>query len=67
MTLEPDWLSEHVDVLPEVRVRIDPDLWGRMVGFVERREIIHARYQTFDCRESSYRLHPYHLIAYNGN
>lgn len=23
MTLEPDWLSEHVDVLPEDRVRID--------------------------------------------
>lgn len=38
------WLSEHVDVLPEDRVRIDPDLWGRMVGFVERRETIHATY-----------------------
>jgi len=40
VTLEPDWLSEHVDVLPEDRVRIDPDLWGRMVGFIERRECI---------------------------
>ena len=67
MTLEPDWLSEHVDVLPEDRVRIDPDLWGRMLGFIERREIIHARYQTFDGRKSLYRLHPYHLLAYHGN
>jgi len=67
VTLEPDWLSEHVDVLPEDRVRIDPDLWGRMVGFVERRESIRARYQTFDGRESDYHLHPYHLLAYHGN
>ena len=42
VTLEPDWLSEHVDVLPEDRVRIDPELWGRMVGFIERRETIKA-------------------------
>lgn len=67
VTLEPDWLSEHVDVLPEDRVRIDPDLWGRMVGFVERRETIKARYQTFDGRESDYHLHPHHLLAYHGN
>ena len=51
VTLEPDWFSEHVDVLPEDRVRIDPDLWGHIVGFVEKREIIRARYQTFDGRE----------------
>jgi predicted DNA-binding transcriptional regulator YafY len=67
VTLDPDWLSEHVDVLPEDRVRIDPDLWGSMVGFIERRESIRARYQTFDGRESTYPLHPYHLLAYHGN
>ena len=61
------WLSEHVDVLPEDRVRIDPELWGRMAGFIEKRERICARYQTFDGRESDYRLHPYHLLAYHGN
>ena len=67
MTLEPDWLSEHVDVLPEDRVRIDPDLWGRMVGFIERREAIRATYQTFDGRVSEYALRTYHLLAYHGN
>lgn len=56
-----------MDVLPEDRVRIDPDLWGRMMGFIERREAIQARYQTFDGRESETRLHPYHLLAYHGN
>ena len=61
------WLSEHVDVLPEDRVRIDPELWGRMAGFIEKRESICARYQTFDGRESDYRLRPYHLLAYHGN
>jgi predicted DNA-binding transcriptional regulator YafY len=38
-----------------------------MAGFVERRECIRAHYQTFDSRESDYRLHPYHLLAYHGN
>lgn len=38
-----------------------------MVGFIERRECIRARYQTFDGRESDYKLHPYHLLAYHGN
>jgi predicted DNA-binding transcriptional regulator YafY len=56
-----------VDVLPEDRVRIDPELWGRMAGFIEKRESICARYQTFDGRESDYRLRPYHLLAYHGN
>ena len=26
VTIEPDWLSEHVGVLPEVRVRMDPNV-----------------------------------------
>lgn len=67
LTLEPDWISEHVDVLPEDRVPIDPDLWGRVVGFIERRETVKARYQTFDGRESIYTLHPCPLLAYHGN
>ncbi len=66
-TREPEWLSEHVEVLPEDRVRIDSELWRCMSGLIERRENIHARYQTFDRRESDYHLHPYHLLAYPGN
>ncbi len=66
-TIEPDWLSEHVGVLPEDRVRIDPEVWAQLAGFVERREAIRATYQTFDGRVSEYELHPYHLIAYHGN
>jgi hypothetical protein len=67
ITIEPDWLSEHVGVLPEDRVRIDPEVWAQLAGFVERREPIRATYQTFDGRVSEYELHPYHLIAYHGN
>ena len=67
ITIEPDWLSEHVGVLPEDRVRIDPELWSRMAGHIERREVIRAQYQTFDGRVSDYELHPYHLLAYHGN
>ena len=67
VTIEPDWLSEHVGVLPEDRVRIDPEVWAQLAGFVERREAIRATYQTFDGRVSEYELHPYHLIAYHGN
>jgi proteasome accessory factor B len=67
VTIEPDWLSEHVGVLPEDRVRIDPEVWGQLAGCVERREAIRATYQTFDGRVSEYELHPYHLLAYHGN
>lgn len=67
ITIEPGWLSEHVGVLPEDRVRIDPEVWARLAGCVERREAIRASYQTFDGRVSAYELHPYHLLAYHGN
>ncbi|MFA7463024.1 MAG: WYL domain-containing protein [Anaerovoracaceae bacterium] len=67
ITIEPDWLSEHVGVLPEDRVRIVPEVWAQLAGGVERREAILATYQTFDGRVSEYELHPYHLLAYHGN
>ena len=67
ITIEPGWLSEHVGVLPEDRVRIDPEVWARLAVCVERREAIRASYQTFDGRVSEYELHPYHLLAYHGN
>jgi predicted DNA-binding transcriptional regulator YafY len=66
VTIEPAWLSEHVGVLPEDRVRIDPDVWAELAGNVERREAIRATYQTFDGRVSEYELHPYHLLARHG-
>jgi len=67
ITIEPDWLCEHVSVLPEDRVRIDPDVWAQLAGFIEHREAIRATYQVFDGRTSEYELHPYHLLAYHGN
>jgi len=30
ITIEPDWLSEHVGVLPEDRVKIDPAVWAQI-------------------------------------
>ena len=67
ITIEPDWLSEHVGVLPENRVRIDPEVWAKLASCVERCEAVRATYQTFDGRVSEYKLHPYHLLAYHGN
>jgi len=67
ITIEPDWLSEHVGVMPEDCVKIDPEVWAQMAGFIERREGIRAMYQTFDGRISKYTLRPYHLLAYHGN
>jgi len=67
ITIEPEWLSEHVDVMPEDRVTIDPDLWARMAGMIEGREEMSATYQTFDGRVSEYTLWPHHLLAYHGN
>jgi len=54
-------------VLPEDRVRIDPEVWSQLARCVERCEAIRATYQTFDGRVSEYELHPYHLLAYHGN
>ena len=56
VTIEPDWLSEHVGVLPDDCVRIDPEVWAQMEGYIERREEIRATYQTFDGRVSEYKL-----------
>ena len=67
ITIEPDWLSEHVGVMPEDCVRIDPEVWAQIAGFIERREEIRVTYQTFDGRISEYMLRPYHLLAYHGN
>jgi len=67
VTIEPDWLSEHLGVLPEDRVRIDPEAWAQMAGFVERHEVMWADYQTFTGRISEYELQAYHLLAYHGN
>ena len=47
VTIEPDWLSEHVGVVPKDRVRIDPEVWAQLAGFVERREAVRVDYQTF--------------------
>ena len=38
-----------------------------MVGFLERREVFRADYQTFTGKLSGYELHPLHLLAYHGN
>ncbi|MCP4905064.1 MAG: hypothetical protein GY910_08780, partial [bacterium] len=42
ITIEPDWLTEHVGVIPEDCVRIDPEVWAQIAGFIERREEIRA-------------------------
>jgi len=67
ITIKPDWLSEHVGVLPEDCVKIDPELWAQLADFIERRQAIRATYQTFDGRLSEHELHPYHLLACHGN
>ena len=48
-------------------MRIDPEVWAQLAGFVERREAIRAEYQTFTGHLSEYTLQPYHLLAYHGN
>ena len=67
ISVEPEWLSEQVSVLAEDRVEVDPDLWAQVVGFLERREVFQADYQTFTGKVSGYELHSLHLLAYHGN
>jgi len=67
ISVEPEWLSEQVSVLAEDRVEVDPGIWAQVVGFLERREVFQADYQTFTGKVSGYELHPLHLLAYHGN
>jgi predicted DNA-binding transcriptional regulator YafY len=62
ITIEPAWLTEHVGVLPEDNVRIDPEVWALLAGVIERREAIRAEYQNFIGRVSAHELHPYILL-----
>ena len=68
ISIEPDWLSEHVGVLPEDRVRIDPEVWAQVADHIERREKPDAR--GLSASPDGFRgigLHPLHLLAYHGN
>ena len=67
ITIEPGWLSDHVGVLAEDHVMIDPAIWSLLVEYIERREVIDAEYQKFTGQVSRYELHPCHLLAYHGN
>ena len=64
ISVEPEWQGEHVSVLAEERVQVDPALWAQAAGFLERRETFRADYQTFAGKVSAYELGPLHLLAY---
>jgi len=66
VSIEPDWLSEHVDVLPEDHVRIDPEVWAQMAGCVERCEVVRVDYQTFTGQVTAYELNPTTCSATTG-
>ena len=44
VSVEPEWRSEQVSVLAEDRAEIDPGIWARVAGFLERREVFQADY-----------------------
>ena len=67
ISVEPEWLGEHVSVLAGDRVQVDPALWAQAAGFLERRETFRADYQTFAGKVPAYELGPLHLLAYHGN
>ena len=50
ISIEPDWLSEHVGVPLEDSVRIDPEVWAQVAGHIEPREAMRADYQSFNKR-----------------
>ena len=56
ISVEPEWLGEHVSVLAEDRVQVDPALWAQAAGFLERHETFRADYQTFAGKVPAYEL-----------
>ena len=52
--------GEHVSVLAEDRLQVDPALSAQAAGFLERRETFRADNQTFAGKVSAYELGPLH-------
>ncbi|HMP74640.1 MAG TPA: WYL domain-containing protein [Kiritimatiellia bacterium] len=67
VTLSAEALTDHVSMIPDDYVGLDPERWTAMAEHVERREAISVIYQTFSGERKRYRLSPVHLAAYHGN
>ncbi len=67
VTFDIDATTDHLTVLSEDHVIIDPDLWAKVVQCVSRHERVSVRYQKFSGEMRQHTLSPYHLISYHGN
>lgn len=58
---------DQVSFISDDYVPLDHEVWSRIAGHIQRREVIRVRYRTFSGTEKSYRLSPVHLTSYHGN
>jgi len=67
VTLSVDALTEQFSVISDDYVPLDPEVWVKAAGLIERRELIKVRYRKFSGEIKFYELLPVHLAAYHGN
>jgi len=67
VTLSVDALTEQFSVISDDYVPLDPEVWVKAAGLIERRKFMKARYRKFSGEVKLYELYPVHLAAYHGN
>jgi len=67
VTLSVDALTDQFSVISDDHVPLDPEVWVKAAGLIERRKYIKARYRKFSGEVNMYELFPVHLAAYHGN
>lgn len=67
VTIDPDWLTESLSMVPEEQTRIDPAIWSTVTEGLRKHlslRILHQRPGGQEPR--SRRLDPYHLVRCSG-
>ena len=67
ISVEPEWLGEHVSVLAEDRVTGGPALWAQAAAFWSAARPSGPITRPSPARCRLHELGPLHLLAYHGN
>jgi predicted DNA-binding transcriptional regulator YafY len=67
VTVDVEALTERFTVIGDDYAVQDPRIWAELARYIERREAVQMRYEKFNGQRATYRLEPYHLLAYHGD
>jgi predicted DNA-binding transcriptional regulator YafY len=67
VTVDLEALTERFTVIGDDYAVLDPHICSELARHIERRETVQMVYEKFNGRRATYRLAPYHLLAYHGD